>query len=135
MVALPAEHFVLNIPSQAIAGGQFPVLVVAADAEGLIDPLFEGTITLGLTSGPTNGKLLGALTVTAQNGVASFSNISLSMTGNYVVFAGSTTDVLGAAVPVEVAPTTRFKITPTATSITSEKSAIPLPICLSATRF
>jgi hypothetical protein len=42
-------------------------------------------VTLAISTGPTNGKIVGTATANAMNGVVSFTNVSFSKSGTYVL--------------------------------------------------
>jgi streptogramin lyase len=73
-------------PASVAAGSPFGLTVQAQDSSGNVITTFNGTVTVALgddsnyNGSPTLG---GTLTVTASNGVATFSNLTLSNAGYY----------------------------------------------------
>ena len=47
-----------------------------------MDPTFNGSVTVALANNPASGTLGGTLTVTAVNGVATFSGLTINNPGN-----------------------------------------------------
>ena len=77
-------------PSNAAVGQTIsPAITVAVvDAKGnTITANNTQVVTLAIASGPAGTKLLGTTTVRAVNGVADFSNLSLSLAGTYTLTA------------------------------------------------
>ncbi len=76
----------LVIPQQPLAalsaGETFGLTVEAEDAAGTVDTSFHGSVTLGLANNPGGGSLAGTVTVTAVNGVATFSGLSIDTANN-----------------------------------------------------
>ena len=71
-------------PASVVAGANFGLVVEAQAGAGVLDKSFNGDVTIaldGLTGGDTNA-LQGTLTVTAVNGVATFSGLSVSQAGS-----------------------------------------------------
>ena len=80
-VAPPATQLAFSVqPSNATAGSPISpaVRVSALDASGNVATSYNGTITVALGANPGGTTLSGTLTVTAVNGVATFSNLSLT---------------------------------------------------------
>jgi hypothetical protein len=77
-------------PSHALTGATITpaVQVVVEDASGNAVTSATNSVTLALTSGTGLG---GTLTVTPQNGVATFSDLSVSTAGSYTLSASSPT--------------------------------------------
>ncbi len=77
-------------PSHALTGATITpaVQVVVEDANGNAVTSATNSVTLALTSGTGLG---GTLTVTPQNGVATFSDLSVSTAGSYTLSASSPT--------------------------------------------
>ena len=84
----PAKLAFVQQPSNSLAGVAISpaVQVAVQDANGNVVTGATNPVTLALTSGT---GLVGTLTVTAQNGVAAFSNLSLSSAGTYTLSATS----------------------------------------------
>lgn len=69
-------------PSNAAAGAQMALVQVAAvDALGNIAVTFNGNITLAIFTNPSGGVLSGTLTVAAVAGIATFTNLHISLAG------------------------------------------------------
>ena len=66
-----------------------PVEVVVRDSLGSIDSAFTATITLELGSNSTGAALSGTTSVRPTNGIATFSNLSVSEAGTYTLQAAS----------------------------------------------
>jgi hypothetical protein len=79
-----ANHIAVTAqpPSSVIVGDHFGVVVAAMNSVGGIDPGFNGTLTIGLASGPAGATLSGPTTATAVNGVAVFDGLSLDTLGS-----------------------------------------------------
>jgi hypothetical protein len=84
----PAKLVFLQQPSNALTGATISpaVQVVVEDANGNAVTSATNPVTLALTGGASLG---GTLTITAQNGVATFSNLSVSTAGSYMLSATS----------------------------------------------
>ena len=91
-------------PASVKAGASFGFSVVVENAAGILEQNFNGTIDVSLGNDPGGGNLGGTLTVTAQNGVARFSGLTLTAAGS-----GYT---LQAAFGQNVATTSGFTVTP-----------------------
>jgi streptogramin lyase len=65
-------------PPTVTAGSAFGLAASAEDPFGNVDPSYGGTVTVALAADPTGDSLLGrVLTVSASQGVASFSGLAL----------------------------------------------------------
>jgi hypothetical protein len=84
----PAKLAFLQQPSNALTGGTISpaVSVVVEDSSGNTVTGATDPVTLMLTGGT---GLAGTLTVPAQNGIATFSNVSVSTAGSYTLSAAS----------------------------------------------
>ncbi len=65
-------------PSSLAAGTPFGLTVDAEDSSGNIETSFNGTVTVALANNPGGGTLGGTLTATANQGVATFSGLTLT---------------------------------------------------------
>ena len=65
-------------PASVTAGSAFGLTVEAEDSSGNLLSSFDGTVTVALANGPGGATLGGTLSATASNGVATFSNLSLT---------------------------------------------------------
>ena len=68
-------------PRLVNASTPFSIIVTASDASGIVDPTYNGPVTLTLSGGAANGALRGTITVNAVNGVASFSGLTIDKPG------------------------------------------------------
>jgi dUTPase len=86
-----ATQMLIQPPPAAIPGSPFEIDVFAADGNQNLDTSFSGNVTLSLVNNPGGAMLGGTLTVAAQNGIASFTGLTLDKTGTgYTVKASST---------------------------------------------
>ncbi|MHC5541155.1 hypothetical protein ACYOEI_23275, partial [Singulisphaera rosea] len=95
-------------PSSVKTGQAFSLTVTAKDANGNLDPNYNGPITLSLAANPGNGMLSGTLTVNAVHGVATFSGLSLNKPASgYLIKASATglTAATSSAITVTTAAT------------------------------
>ena len=84
-VSVPQLVF-MTPPKAGTAGAALPVTVAIEDASGNI--MNDGSnVTISIASGPSGAKLSGTTTVQAQNGVAAFTDLSLTTPGNYTLRA------------------------------------------------
>jgi hypothetical protein len=65
-------------PASVTAGSPFGLTVQAEDSSGNLITSFNGTVTVALGNNPGGAALGGTLTVTASNGVATFSGLTLN---------------------------------------------------------
>ena len=70
-------------PGDGVAGSPLSTqpVVQAVDDDGNVDPNFNGAVTLIINNNPGGGTLGGTTTVNAVNGVATFTDISVSQPG------------------------------------------------------
>ena len=66
------------------------VTVSAEDAQGNVVPSFNGVVTIDFASNPSSGVLSGSKTVSATNGVSTFSNLSIDKAGTGYSFTATT---------------------------------------------
>lgn len=91
-VGAPAKLAILTQPSNTIVGSVItpPVRVAIQDAGGNVVPTASSTVTIALRDNPTGAILNGTSTVTAVNGVATFSSLSVDRVGTgYTLIASS----------------------------------------------
>jgi len=96
----PATHVTFTVqPSTTTAGSTIspPVQVAAQDDAGNTDASFTGSITLALGTNPGGGTLSGTKSVTAVNGVATFSNLSIDKAGNGYTLQATASGLTGAS--------------------------------------
>ena len=81
----------LTTPVNATSGQVItPALQVALeDPLGNVDTAFNGQVTLALAANPTNAALSGTLSATAVNGVATFSNLTVTLPGSGYQFVAN----------------------------------------------
>jgi hypothetical protein len=79
-----ATHLVVTAPppGTVTAGGGFGLTVSAEDDLGNVDPGFNGTVTVAVGTNPGGATLGGTRTLTAVNGVATFTGLTLDTAGN-----------------------------------------------------
>jgi hypothetical protein len=84
----PAKLAFLQQPSNALPGATITpaVQVAVEDSNGNVVESAAGAVTLGLSSGTGLG---GTLTVAAQNGIATFTDLNVSNPGSYTLSASS----------------------------------------------
>ncbi len=78
-----ANHLVVTAqpPGSVTAGSGFGLTVKAEDQSGNVLTSFGGTVSVALSNNPGGATLGGTLTATAQDGVASFSGLTLDKAG------------------------------------------------------
>ncbi len=77
-------------PASVAAGTPFGLTVEAEDSSGNIESSFDGTVTVALANAPAGATLGGTLTVTASDGVAIFSGLTLTTaSSNYTLVVTS----------------------------------------------
>jgi uncharacterized repeat protein (TIGR03803 family) len=77
-----------NTPSGTTSGAILsPIQVNIEQSSGSIATGDSSIVTLSIQSGPTGASLGGTTSVQAVNGVATFTNLSLSLPGNYTLIA------------------------------------------------
>ena len=82
-VAGPTTQLVVTTqPSTVTAGNSFNLTITAEDAQGNVTTSFTGSETVALASNPGGSTLGGTLTVSAVNGVATFSGLTLNNAGD-----------------------------------------------------
>jgi hypothetical protein len=82
-VTAPATRLVVitSPPAQVAAGQAFGLTVAAEDASGKLDPTITGSVALALADNPGGGSLLGNMTAVLNNGVATFTGLTLDRAG------------------------------------------------------
>jgi streptogramin lyase len=79
-------------PSSVLSGTSFGLTVSAEDGQGNVDTSYNGPVTLTLGNHPNGSTLSGVLIVGADNGVATFTGLSLNVPANdYTILASSGT--------------------------------------------
>jgi hypothetical protein len=84
IVPAAASALVFTVqPGTTAAGTPMPaILVTALDAQGNTATGFVGEVTVGIGTNPAGGILSGTQTVTAQDGIAGFSTLSINVAGS-----------------------------------------------------
>ena len=96
-------------PASVTAGSPFGLTVEAEDSSGNLDSSFNGTVTVALANNPGGATLGGTLSVTASNGVATFSGLTLNK-------AASGYTLLVSSSGLDSATTGAITVTPAAAS-------------------
>jgi hypothetical protein len=74
---------VISPPPATVAAGQaFGLTLAAEDGSGNVDPSYSGTATVALANNPGGSTLSGAGTASFNNGLASFTGLSLNEPGD-----------------------------------------------------
>ena len=120
-------HLVFTTPPGTTTAGHSitpAVQVAAQNASNVTQTSFTGPITIGITagSGANGATLSGTTTVNAVNGVATFSNLSITKAGSGFKFSVSSPGVAGATsasfvINPDVAVTLHFTQQPTTTTV------------------
>ncbi len=77
-----ATHLVIaSQPTSVTAGDTFTIVVNAEDNYGNVDPTFPSDVTVSLASNPGSSVLGGTLSVPFTGGVATFSDLTLTIAG------------------------------------------------------
>ena len=99
VIVPPATRLVLATPppSELAAGAGFDVVVDADTDEGQIDTTFNSMVTVALAGGPSGSSLGGTVTVTANEGVATFSGLTLDTAGTGYTLQVSSGNLIGVA--------------------------------------
>ena len=101
-------------PASLTAGSPFGLTVTAENSSGNPITSFDGTVTVALASNPGGATLGGTLTVTASNGVATFSGLTLNKAAigyTLQVSASAVDSVTTSAITVTPAAATQLVIT------------------------
>ena len=101
-------------PASVTAGSAFGLTVDAENSSGNLLSSFDGTVTVALASNPGGATLGGTLTATASNGVATFSNLSLTTAASgytLVVSGGGLGEGITSAITVTPAAASQVVIT------------------------
>jgi hypothetical protein len=109
----PAQLAFVQQPSNVLTGIAIApaVQVAIQDADGNVLTTATNPVTLALTAGTGLG---GTLTVTPQNGIASFSNLTLSTVGSYTLLATSSglTSATSSSFSVDIPVKLAFMVQP-----------------------
>jgi hypothetical protein len=99
VTAAAATQLALGSPGDVLAQSPVAIDVFAIDPNGDLDLTFNGNVTLALGNAPTGATLGGTLTVAAQNGVASFTGLDLSVLGTGYTLQATSTGLTSATSP------------------------------------
>ena len=114
-VAGPATQLLISTqPSAVTAGVGFSVTVTAEDANGNLATSFTGSETIALAANPGSSTLGGTLTVSATNGIATFTGLTLNKLGNgytLAVTSSGLTSATSASISVTSGTATQLLIT------------------------
>ena len=112
-------------PVSVIAGNAFGLSVEADDPYGNIATSFSGPISISLANDPTGAAFGGSLTAVANDGLATFSGLSLdTMDSGYAIAAAGT--------GLTAATTRPFSVTPAAASKLVELASPPISMTAGA---
>ena len=89
VIYIPSKLVIAQSPISAYLGTAIspPIIVNVEDANGVLVTTDSSPVTLAIATGPTGAKISGTLTVNAVNGVATFSDITVSDKGSYTFTA------------------------------------------------
>jgi hypothetical protein len=94
---------IVQQPSSVVVNTAFALVVEVIDAYGNVVTSDNGTAKVALGSGPSGGKLVGTTSMTFVNGVATFSNLTLSKVGTGYTLLISSKNLNGATTnPISV---------------------------------
>ena len=97
--APPATQLAFTVqPRNTTAGSAISpaVQVTARDASGNVSTSFSGAITIALGAGPNGGTLSGTMTMSAVNGVATFSNLIITKAATGYTLTATASGLSGA---------------------------------------
>ncbi len=95
-VVVPQFVVTTQPPASVIVGAGFGFTVAAEDSSGDVDTSFSGIVTVALGNNPSGTTLGGTLMATAQDGVATFSGLTLDEPGTGYTLSLSSTGLTGA---------------------------------------
>lgn len=81
-------------PAETTAGSPFAVVISIEDPSNVVQTDDTSIVTLSVAAESQPGTLHGTLTAQANNGLATFSGLSINVAGAYVLAAGDTADDL-----------------------------------------
>jgi len=92
-------------PASVTAGSPFGLTVQAEDNSGNVVSSFNGTVTVALANNPAGATLGGTVTVTASNGVATFSGLTLNKAASgYTLYVSASGLGAGVTSAITVTP-------------------------------
>jgi subtilase family serine protease len=100
-------------PALVTAGNNFGFTVKIENTNGSVETGYNGNVTVALANNPGGGALGGALTVTAQRGTATFSNLTLTRAASgytLMVTAAGLSPVMTSAITVTPAAPSRLVV-------------------------
>jgi streptogramin lyase len=118
-------------PASVTAGSGFGLTATVDDSSGNPVTSFNGTVTVALANNPGGSTLGGPLTVTASNGVATFSGLSLNKTGSGYTLIASASGMgsgLTSGITVTAAQATQLVITQQPPSTVKVSAAFGLQV-------
>jgi len=102
-------------PANVTAGSGFGLVVSAETSSGSVDTSFEGNVTLSLTDPSGNlSSLGGTFTVSAVNGVATFTGLKIDQANSYTITASSDNSIAPATTAITVVPAAAKQLVVTA---------------------
>jgi hypothetical protein len=81
VITRPPGSRYADLEKLVFAGSPFSVTAAIEDGQGQVLTSFAGSVTIALADNPAGATLGGTLTVTASNGIAVFSGLTLSQAG------------------------------------------------------
>jgi hypothetical protein len=118
-------------PASVTAGSDFGLTVTAKDNSGAVDSSFKGTVSMALLNNPGGATLGGTLTVTAQNGVTTFSGLTLDKAAagyTLVVSANGLGETSASTLSVTAAAASQLTVTAHPPGIVGAGSAFDLVV-------
>jgi hypothetical protein len=107
-----------------------PVVVEVVDGTTNLQPFGNQPVTLAILSGPAGARLLGTTTVQAVNGVATFSDLRLPVTGTYVLVttSGALTPDFSNPFVVQAAPAFGLSVSAPPSTVQAGKVLAPVTV-------
>jgi len=104
--AAPAQLAVTTQPPSSVtAGATFGLAIAVENANGGILTSFNGSVTISMAANPGGSTLGSTLKVAAQNGIATFSGLSLNLTGtDYTIQASASESTAATTNTISVTP-------------------------------
>jgi hypothetical protein len=116
VIPAPATQLLVTTPPPAslAVGSDFGFSIAAEDPYANVNPDFIGSATLAIANGPGGATLGGTLTATISQGVATFSDLTLSEAGSYLleVSCNGLAPVIVGPIDVTPAPATAVFLPP-----------------------
>jgi beta-glucanase (GH16 family) len=109
-----SEKLVFTTPPTGTSAGATlsPIIATIQDSFGNVETTDNSSVSIAIAASPSGAVFAGSskITVTAVNGIATFSNLILDTAGNYTLIASDPTD------SVSTAASSSFTITPAASA-------------------